>query len=43
MTVWDGNALKLGWDDGCSTINVIKLVESKKEKKLKTKIKNKNH
>ena len=33
---WDGNVLKLGCDDCCTTINVIKLIE------LKTKPKQKN-
>ena len=32
--VWDGNAVKLGCDDCCTTINVIKLIE--KKKKVKT-------
>ena len=25
--VWDGNAIKLGCDDHCTTINVIKFIE----------------
>ena len=25
--VWDGNAVKLGCDDGCTTISVIKFIE----------------
>ena len=25
--VWDGNAIKLGCDDCCTTINVIKFIE----------------
>ena len=25
--VWDGNVLKLGCDDGCTTINIIKFTE----------------
>ena len=28
--VWDGNAMKLGCDDGCITINIIKFTEFKK-------------
>ena len=28
--VWDGNVLKLGCDDGCTTINIIKFIEFKK-------------
>lgn len=27
---WDRNVLKLGCDDGCTTINIIKLTELKK-------------
>jgi len=30
---WDGNAVKLGCDDHCTTINVIKHIEFKKKKK----------
>ena len=26
MGVWDGNAIKLGCDDDCTTINVIKFI-----------------
>ena len=33
--VWDGNAVKLGCDDCCTTINVIKFIT--KSKKLKKK------
>ena len=29
--VWDGNAIKLGCDDRCTTINVIKVIEFKKK------------
>ena len=25
LGVWDGNVLKLGCDDGCITINIIKI------------------
>ena len=32
MGVWDGNAMKLGCDDLCTTINVIKFIELKKKK-----------
>ena len=27
--VWDGNVLKLGCDDGCTTVNVIKFIRKK--------------
>ena len=27
LGVWDGNAIKLGCNDGCTTINIIKLIE----------------
>ena len=27
LGVWDGNAIKLGCDDCCTTINVIKFIE----------------
>ena len=27
LMVWDGNALKLGYDDCCTTINIVKSVE----------------
>ena len=27
LAVWDGNALRLGCDDGCTAINIIKLTE----------------
>ena len=30
LGVWDGNVLKLGCDDGCTTINIIKFIELKK-------------
>ena len=32
LGVWDGNAIKLGCDDLCTTINVIKFIELKKKK-----------
>lgn len=33
--VWDGNAIKLGYDDGCRITNVLKLrVWGKKEKEV---------
>ena len=35
LGVWDGNAIKLGCDDHCTTINVIKFTELKKLKKKK--------
>ena len=34
LGVWDGNPVKLGCDDGCTTINVIKFTEQKKRKFL---------
>ena len=33
--VWDGNVLKLGCDDGCTTINIIKFIKIKKERTKK--------
>ena len=27
LEVWDGNVVQLGCDDGCTTINIIKLIE----------------
>ena len=27
LRVWDGNTIKFGCDDHCTTINVIKLIE----------------
>ena len=27
LGVWDGNAIKFGFDDHCTTINVIKFIE----------------
>ena len=32
LGVWDGNAINLGCDDPCITINVIKLIELKKKR-----------
>ena len=29
LGVWDGNAIELGCDDCCTTINVIKFIELK--------------
>ena len=37
LEFWDGNVLKLGCDDGCTTINIIKLTEFKKKLKKMTK------
>ena len=31
LGVWDGNAIKLGCDDHCTAINVIKFIELKKK------------
>ena len=33
LGVWDENSIKLGCDDHCTTINVIKFTELKKKKK----------
>ena len=32
LGVWDGNAIKLGCDDRCTTMNVIKFIEQLKIK-----------
>lgn len=32
MGVWDGRVLKLGGDDGCATINIIRFIELKNNK-----------
>ena len=37
LEVWDGNAIKLGCDDHCTTINLIKFIELKAKKKEKRK------
>ena len=37
MGVWDGNALKMGCDDHCATINVVKFIELKNKIKLQEK------
>ena len=29
---WNGNVVKFGCDDGCTTINIIKFIELKKNK-----------
>ena len=34
--IWDGNAVKLGYDDCHTTINVIKFIELKTKKKKKS-------
>ena len=31
LGAWDGNVLKLGCDDGCATINIIKFIEKKRK------------
>ena len=31
LRVWDGNVVKLGCDDGCTTRNTIKFIEYKNE------------
>ena len=33
LGVWDGNAIKSGQDDHCTTINVVKFIDLKKKKK----------
>ena len=35
LEVWDGNVLKLGCDNGCTTINIIKFTEFLKRRKRK--------
>ena len=30
LGIWDGNAIKLGCDDRCKMINIIKFIELKK-------------
>ena len=43
LGVWDVNAVKLGCDDCCTIINIVKLIELKaKKKKKQTKAKNPN-
>ena len=37
LGVWDGNAVKLGCDDHCTTINIMKFIELKAKKKKKPK------
>ena len=34
LGVWDGNAVKLGCDDGCTSINIIKFIELKNNLKV---------
>ena len=34
LGVWDGNAIKLGYEDSCLTINVIKFIEWKRKEIL---------
>ena len=41
LRVWDGNAVKIGCDDCCTPINVIKFIKYL-EKKKKVCFKNKN-
>ena len=33
--IWDGNFLKLGCDDGCTTINITKFIRFLKKKKVR--------
>ena len=35
LGVWEGNAIKLGFDDCCATINVIKFIVKKLKKNKK--------
>ena len=35
LGVWEGNVLKLGCDDGCATIIIIKFIELKRKKERK--------
>ena len=35
LEIWDGNAIKSGCGDHCTTINVIKFIEVKKKQKTK--------
>ena len=37
--VWDGHVVKLGCDDGCPTINIVKFMEFQ-QKQIKIKLKN---
>ena len=34
LGVWDGNIVKLGCDDRCTTINITKFIGFKKKKEL---------
>lgn len=34
LRVWDGNAIHLGCDDRCTTINAIKFIEWRKKKRI---------
>ena len=34
LGVWDGNIVKLGCNDGCTTINIIKFTELKKPENI---------
>ena len=38
LGVWDGNVVKLEYHDGCTTINIIKFIELKRDKDSKNKI-----
>ena len=31
LGIWDGNVLKLGCDDSCTTINIIKFIDKNKK------------
>ena len=34
LGVWDGHAVKLGDDDGCTTKNIIKLIDFNNKKRM---------
>ena len=34
MGVWDGNVVKLGCDDGCTTLNIIKFIKFKERGRM---------
>ena len=40
LGVWDGNVVNLGCDDGCTTINIIKFIELRKNNNFKNSLKN---
>ena len=40
LEVWDGSAIKLGCEDCCTTINIIKFIELRKNNNFKNTLKN---